>query len=89
MGTFPEGAVDRATFDGEADEPPARVRAEGLDDFDGLIGGERVLEDGGIAQQAVEFGKDEFGDRHVFLALNGGRPRARVVVPRRGRVEGV
>jgi hypothetical protein len=39
-----------------------------LDDFDGFVGGERMLQDGGVAQQAVALGEDEFGDGHVFVA---------------------
>ena len=36
-GALPEGVVQRAAFGGEADEPPARMPAVGLDDFDRLL----------------------------------------------------
>lgn len=69
-GFLPEGIVQRAALGGEADESPARVRAVSLDDFHGFGGGERVLEHGRVAEEAVELGKDEFGDGYVFVARN-------------------
>ena len=46
-------------------------------------------EHGGVAKQAVKFGKDELGDGHLLLALKGGQPAERVRVAGRVRVEGV
>ena len=86
-GAFPKRVVQRAAFRREADEPPAGMRAVGLDDFDGFVGGEWLLENGGIAEKTVEFGENEFGNGHVIVAVHRLQPVPSVIVPWRGVVE--
>ena len=86
---LPERVVERAALGGKADETPARMRAVGLDDLDGFVGGQRALEHGRVAEETVELGEDELGDGHVFLALNRGQPGIGRVMPGRVLVEGV
>ena len=88
-GIFPERVVQRAALGGEADEPPAGMRAVGLDDLDGFIGGERALQHGGVAEESIKFSQDELGNGHVFLVLNGGEPGVGSGMSRRVLVEGV
>jgi len=79
--------VQWAAFNGEADEAPAGMTAESLNEFDRFVGRERMFKDSRVAEQSIELGKDEFGNSHAFIALNGAQPSTRAFMPRRGDVE--
>jgi len=54
----------------------------GLDDLNGFFGGKRALEYGGVAEQAIELGEDEFGNGHVLVALDRCQPGVGGFMPR-------
>lgn len=83
-GALPEVGVEFAAGGREAEDFPARVLAVALDDGDGLGGGERFGEDGGVSEQEVEFGEDEFAQGDVFALGEGLDELARRVVLRGG-----
>lgn len=51
------------------------MRAVGLNDVNGFERRERLFENARISEKPVEFGKNEFGNRHILLFLNGSQPR--------------
>jgi len=60
-----------------------------LDNLHRLLGGKRVLENDRIAEKAVEFSEDEFGDDHSLLLGDGFQPPDGCFLTRRILVEAV
>src|SRR6185295_1431335 len=86
---FPQAVVKIAASRREAQQPPPRMMAQGGDDLDSSNGRKRPEVDRGVAKQAVELDQDELGESDVLAFLDRVQERARRLVPRRVRLEGV
>jgi hypothetical protein len=53
-----------------------------LDDCDGFRGAQRTLEHRRVTQKSVELGKNELGNGHVLVVLDGTHPTISLLVPR-------
>ena len=69
-GCGPHLIVERSTFKRESDEPPAWVIAIGSHYFRRLVGRQGPLKHPWVAEQAIEFGKDELRNGYMFKLLD-------------------
>ena len=67
----PEFVVEGAAFGWEAEDLPIWMLSEDFADIGGGGGAERLGEDGGVAEESVEFEEDEFGDGDVVAVVQG------------------
>lgn len=65
-GILPEVGVDFAAGGWEAEDPPAGMLAVALHDLHRIGCGERLLQDGWVAQQEVKLGEHELAQGHAL-----------------------